>query len=80
MLELTILTRKFWKEGFAVGNIYSRISTYILILIPGYAMAAIPIISAFVAFFLANSFVLPVFLAVAVGEFVLMTAVVALEK
>jgi hypothetical protein len=80
MLELTILTRKFWKEGFAVGNIYSRISTYILILIPGYALAAIPIISAFVVFFLANSFVLPVFLAVAVGEFVLMTAVVALEK
>jgi len=80
MLELTILTRKFWKEGFAVGNIYSRISTYILILIPGYAIAAIPIISAFVTFFLANPFVLPVFLAVAVGEFVLMTAVVALEK
>jgi hypothetical protein len=80
MLELTILTRKFWKEGFAVGNIYSRITTYILIVIPGYVLAAIPIVSAFVAFLLAETFVLPVFLTVSIAEFALMTIVVALEK
>jgi hypothetical protein len=80
MLELTILTRKFWKEGFAVGSIYSRITTYILIVIPGYVLAAIPIVSAFVAFLLAETFVLPVFLAVSIAEFALMTIVVSLEK
>lgn len=80
MLELTILTRKFWKEGFAVGNIYSRITTYILILIPGYALASVPIVTAFVVFFLATPFVLPAFLAVAVAEFTIMTAIVLLQR
>jgi hypothetical protein len=80
VLELTILTRKFWKEGFAVGNLYSRITSYILILIPGYILAAVPIVSAFVTFLLAPSLFLPVFLAVAVAEFTIMTAVVLLQK
>jgi hypothetical protein len=80
MLELTILLRKFWKEGFAVGNIYSRITSYIMILIPGYIVAAIPIIGGFAAYFLAPPFFLPVFLATAVSEFAIMAAVVAHEK
>jgi hypothetical protein len=80
MLELTILTRKFWKEGFAVGNLYSRLSTYILIVIPGYILAAIPILSAIVAFLFAPIFVLPAFLATALTEFTLMTVVVMLQK
>lgn len=80
MLELTILTRKFWKEGFAVGNIYSRISTYVMIVIPGYVLASIPIGGGFAASLFAPSLVLPVFLAVAVAEFALMTAVVGLQK
>jgi hypothetical protein len=80
MLELTILLRKFWKEGFAVGNIYSRVTTYITILIPGYIVAAIPIVSAFTVYFLAPPFFLPVFLATAVSEFAVMVAVVMREK
>ncbi len=80
MLELTILLRKLWKEGFAVGNIYSRISTYILILIPGYVMAAIPMICAIVALFVAPTFVLQVFLAAAVTEFAVMTTIVAYKE
>ncbi len=80
MLELTILARKFWKEGFAVGNLYSRISTYILIVIPGYVLASIPIVSAFVAAFFTTSLILPVFLVVALAEFAIMTGVVVLEK
>jgi len=80
MLELTILLRKFWKEGFAVGNIYSRITTYIMILIPGYIVASIPIVGAFAAFFLAPPFFLPVFLVTAVSEFAVMVAVVVREK
>ena len=80
MLEITILLRKFWTEGFAVGNIYSRMTTYIMILIPGYIFAAVPIVLAFVSFFLFPAFVLPVFSAAAVTEFVLMTIIVAYQK
>jgi hypothetical protein len=80
MLELTILTRKFWKEGFAVGNIYSRLTTYILILIPGFAIVLLPIVAAFVTFFFAENLVLPVFLLMASLEFAVMTAIVAHQK
>ena len=80
MLELTILLRKFWKEGFAVGNVYSRITTYIMILIPGYIVAAIPIIGGFAAYFFAPPLFLPIFLAIAMPEFAIMVAVVAREK
>lgn len=80
MVELTILMRKFWKEGFAVGNIYSRMSTYILIIIPGFIVAAIPIVGAFVTYFLFIPLVLPVFLATCAAEFTLIAAIVAREK
>jgi hypothetical protein len=80
MLELTILTNKFWTEGFAVGNIYSRLSIYILIFIPGFAVVLVPMIATIVTFFLAEQLVLPVFLAVASAEFALMSAVVIREK
>jgi hypothetical protein len=80
MLELTILTRKFWKEGFAVGNIYSRLTTYIMILIPGFAIVLLPIVAAFVVFFFAENLVLSVFLLMASLEFAVMTAIVAHQK
>jgi hypothetical protein len=80
MLELSLLLRKMWREGFAVGNIYSRISTYILILIPGYVMAAVPMICALVAFFVAPPFVLLAFLVAAVTEFAIMTTITASWK
>jgi len=80
MLELTILIRKFWKEGFAVGNIYSRLTTYIMILIPGFAIVLLPIVAAFVTFFFAENLVLSVFLLMASLEFAVMTAIVAHQK
>jgi hypothetical protein len=80
MFELTILTRKFWKEGFAVGNIYSRLTTYIIILIPGFVLALLPIIGAFMVLFVAESLVLPVFLAMASSEFAVMATIVAIQK
>jgi hypothetical protein len=79
MLELTLLTRRFWKEGFAVGNIYSRISTYVLTLIPGFVVVAVPIFAAFAAILLGIA-VLPIFLAVGASEFAVMAATVALQK
>jgi len=79
MLELTLMTRRFWKEGFAVGNLYSRISIYILTMIQGFVVAALPIGAAFAAILL-DIPVLPIFLAVGASEFGAMVATVALQK
>jgi hypothetical protein len=80
MLELKILVNKFWKEGFSVGNIYARLHSYILILIPGFLLVFAPIFGALVVFFASEQLVLPVFLAIAFSEFAIMSAFVALEK
>jgi len=80
ILELVLLANKFWKEGFAVGNVYARLSTYIMILIPGLALVLVPIIAAFAIFFINEQLVLPVFFLVAFSECALMTAVVFREK
>jgi hypothetical protein len=75
MLELLLLTEKFWKEGFALGNIYARLSTYILILIPGIIVIFMPIFAAIVSLLLFQGLVLPAFFIVGLLEFVLITAV-----
>jgi predicted permease len=80
MLELIILANKFWKEGFAIGNIYARLSTYILIILPGLAVVMIPIIAALATFIFAQSLTLVVFLGIAATEFAVTTAYVAFEK
>ncbi len=80
LLELTILINKFWKEGFAVGNVYARLHTYILILIPGFVLAFTPIVASMVTFFLWPQLVLPIFFAIAFSEFSIMTVFVALQK
>ena len=75
MLEVTILTNRFWKEGFAAGNLYSRLSNYILILILGFVVVLLPIVAAFTAFILAPHLVLPVFAVIACVEFAVMATV-----
>jgi hypothetical protein len=80
MLEFTILTNKFWREGFAVGNIYSRLSTYVLIYIPGFAAVLFPMAVAVAAFFFASQFVIAAFLVTALVEFISMATVVLRQK
>jgi len=80
MLELTILANRFWKEGFAVGNIYARLFTYILILIPGFAVVLVPIVAALATFFFAQQMITTVFLVVALAEFAVMATIVARTK
>ena len=72
MLELLLLANKFWREGFAVGNLYARLSTYISVLIVGLIVVLAPIIAAFIAFIAAPYSVLPVFAALACLEFAIM--------
>ena len=80
MLELTILARKFWKEGFALGNLYARLFTFILILVPGYIVAGIPMVAAFATYLLAENMVLQVFLTAALAEFAVMSLIVYKQK
>jgi hypothetical protein len=75
MLEILLLVEKFWKEGFALGNLYTRLSTYILILIPGGIAIFIPIFAAVATIFLYPNLVLQVFSAVGCFEFLSMTAI-----
>jgi predicted permease len=79
-VELIILANKFWKEGFAVGNLYSRLSTFILIVIPGLVVVMVPILAAIFTIVLAPYWVLAVFTAVALIEFGLAMAYVSLKK
>jgi hypothetical protein len=72
-LELIILANKFWKEGFAIGNIYARLSTYILIILPGLVVAIVPIMASFIAYLVWEQLMLPIFLGVALSEFVAIT-------
>jgi hypothetical protein len=73
ILELNILTKKYWKQGAAIGNIYARLSTYILVIVPGLVLAGVPLIAAFITLFIAASLILPVFLALGLAEFLIMT-------
>jgi hypothetical protein len=80
MLELTLLTRKFWKEGFSVGNLYSRFTTYLKILIPGFIVVMAPITTAFISSYFVQSLTLPTFIVSAATEFAVMAVAVALQK
>jgi hypothetical protein len=79
-LELILLTNKLWKESTAIGNMYARLSSYIMIVALGLAVVAVPIIGAFTALFLAPHLVLPIFLGLALAEFALTMVYVSREK
>lgn len=76
MLVLSTFVKKLWEEGFAMGNIYARLGTFIRVLLPGVLIALAPIIAASVAFFLAQTHVLTVFFTIAFLEFVIMAIMV----
>lgn len=80
MVELTILTNKFWKKGEALGNLYARLSTYILVIIPGLVTVSLPIVLSFIALFIGGEWTIPTFVGVALAEFAFMWLVVSLEK
>lgn len=75
MLEILLLAEKFWKEGFALGNIFARLSTYILILIPGMIIIFMPIFAAIVAALFYQNLVLQVFFVVGCLEFLSIAAI-----
>jgi len=80
LLELLLLANRFWKEGFAVGNIYARLSTYILVLVPGFVVALIPIGAAILTYFIVENLTLIVFFGVAVLELSLMILAITCRK
>ncbi|MEM0313850.1 MAG: hypothetical protein QXQ41_04815, partial [Candidatus Bathyarchaeia archaeon] len=76
MLVLLIFIKKLWKEGFAMGNVYARLGTFLRILLPGVLMALAPIVAASIALFLAPAPVFTVFFTIAFLEFVIMAIAV----
>ena len=79
MLELSFFIRKLWKEGSVLGNIYTRLGTFILIVIPGFVMVLIPLIAATTVYFLGSPLVLPIFSIIATLEFTAMLIVILHE-
>jgi len=67
--ELLLLIRKFWKEEFTMGSVYTRLSTFIVTLIPGIAIVMMPIIVGGYAYFMTNNLVLPIFMVISLSEF-----------
>lgn len=75
LLELILSIRKFWKEGFAVGNIYARLSTYVAIVIPGLVLALAPIVAAVATYAFATDLTIIVYLVTGLAEFVAMALI-----
>jgi hypothetical protein len=80
MVELKLLANKFWKEGFSLGNIYARLTTYILIVLPGLIILFLPLAAAMAAYLLAEGLTLTVFFIVALLEFGIVTTVALREE
>jgi len=67
---------KFWKEEFALGNIYARFGEFIKVIIPGFLTVLAPITVALTAYFTAKNLVLTLFSATAFLEFATMMFIV----
>jgi len=80
LLELKILVNKFWKEGFAMGNIYARLSTFVLILIPAYVIAGAPLVVSFITLFVASKLAATALIVTEILEFTVMVIIAFHEK
>ncbi len=72
ILEVMILTKRFWKEGFALGNVYAGLLIFLVTILPGIVISWLPIVVGFTTYLLARSLVLPVFLSTTLIEFAAM--------
>ena len=72
ILELLILIWKFGKEGFSIGNLYSRLSVMVIVVLPGIIIAMAPMVISIIAHVVAESLALPVFTLACLLEFVVM--------
>jgi len=75
MLETLLLAQTFWKSGFALGNIYAKLSTYLLVLIPGAIVIFAPVAVAIMMMILKSTLILPAFFATASLELALATVI-----
>ena len=74
ILELILFINKLWRESSSITNMYARLPVYIVTVVLGLVIVAVPIIGAFTALFFTPHLVLPVFLGLALTEFVLTMA------
>jgi predicted permease len=79
-LELILLTNKLWKESSAIGNMYAKLLSYIVMVVLGLVVVSVPIIGAFTALFFAPNLLIPIFLGLALVEFALTMAYFSRQK
>jgi len=77
MMELFLLIRKFWWKELTPSNIYTSISTFITVLLPGVILCLTPIMLCYIIGFAKIQLTLTIFLAAAAAELI---AVASLTK
>lgn len=69
MVELLLLVRRFWNVELAPSNIYTNLSSFIVVLIPGMLFCLIPMVICFIIGFSNVLYTLAIFSASAAMEF-----------
>lgn len=69
IMELLLLVRKFWKVELTPSDIYTNLSTFVMVLIPGMILCLTPMLVCFVIGFSDILYTLAVFFAIAFTEF-----------
>jgi len=70
MMELFLLIRKFWWKELTPSNIYSSISIFIMVFLPGLILCLTPIMLCYIVGFVNIQSTLTIFLAAAAAEFI----------
>ena len=69
--ELSIMVKKFWRKEIVTSNIYIQLTTFIITMVPGMTIALIPIIAGITAYYTVKEFMLPIYLTIAITEFLI---------
>ncbi|MEM0095191.1 MAG: hypothetical protein QW660_00940 [Candidatus Bathyarchaeia archaeon] len=76
MIELLLLVRKFWNVKLAPSSLYTNLSTFIMVLIPGIILCLTPMLACFIIGFSNVLHTLAIFSAIAFTEFGAVAALV----
>jgi hypothetical protein len=77
MMELFLLIRKFWWKELTPSTIYSSISIFIMVLLPGLILCLTPIMLCYIVGFTEIQLTLTIFLATATAELISVTSLTA---
>jgi len=69
--ELAIMVKKFWRKEIVISNIYAQLTMLIITIVPGMTIALIPIIAGIATYYTVKEFMLPIYLTIAITEFLI---------